>query len=1812
MLPIEFEYLLGDDSTSYDVLLSGLPQGDSNLKRGQVVPSHTRNTPQTFRLKNLIPETAYIIDIHGEYATAPTPRMYFSSTAETQLITVHLPYGPATITVKSAYQERSFFVSVTHYGTLFRTYAKEITEYSRQPLSILDASITEDFSYRLALPLLAGMSQLIPSDLEFLGVLAHKLLIKNLLHRPGTNGAAREVLAAFCASNPVLHKMRNISRLDGPMYRSEETFSGHEAHVWLPNREVERWKAFTLLLANLPQFYALTALTEGEVFFEHGGKLRRHSFDFDSPFANTIFESAGTFDCFLRLFRLSATVESEHFLEFCQASYPFDGGIVAPGLSSPDADPMQITNWTGFSLTGRMEQQYGESDKVHHWIYESPLPGEIDGKNRFYRLKGVPKSSRSVKVWIDGILQYFNLDFRISVGSGNRSGAVGFKAGSAGAEAFGGGGESASLMLVGPPTETTPQYLLIETGEPRDFIGPAFTTLEVKGDADLQFLLTVGQQTATNIGVILAEPPYGSSDGTTDLLQEIAVNYVAPALPAEDYPGLNQYGIINLPLGITSYYLEFPRPAAAADYQLFVQLAVDPMPEEGVSAAWQMNTIVRTHTTDGAMIEFSDEITQENTKLYWWIVESDELAMERGTIDLAQGINHHRLNFAYGPYTDKVALLYQLWHTSLEVPVANLLVSHRKINPGGTYIQFSDALPDQGYRLDWCLFAAEAGSFLEFTQAPPVGSLIEVQYDEVWPFWGQGALSPPPDGIRTEFALPFPVAHEKSVYLAINGLLATQGNNRQYTVSNNMVRFASPPKPEQKLWAVYPLKNPVTLELPSAWDQGFAFSRSAQRGRFATATLRKAADRLPVGTTLQIANSHFLGVAPASGQIIVTGRINTNSTLAFEELGVTLKAVPDPVDSFIFDASVVSPTTDRMTIPNHGLESGRKVFLDIGSGLSNLPVGFNSGVTYYVVDPTPDTFKLSPILNGPPVNILTTGVGSFQLTSPNENFFKVNISLADDGMALANCINNHSILSRSYHAEHIENGRILVQAKTLGGFALTKTTGMGTSATIVFVEHTRGFPAEGSFVHQGRVYLYTSKSESTLAGILPRITYSQGDAITLSSLNQTVTFTGSGIDSTHITGDTSPSSFRSLSAMSGLHVITINPLLVDGNIITFTGDHQNFYETMPVKVMPFQGEEIPSGLAENLTYYIRNLQDSLSTGGKEFQLYSASTGGSLVSIGSVSAYFNLVVFEVDASTSRIFSLRHGLYDLQRVKVNGTNLPEVFDVSKIYFVRNTTNTSFQLAEDVTGPVLTIPSHPETYLHVYSIGSFPTDVASDFDFARLGSVVAEDPALATDYNINVYETFLTISAKKIGPTYNALVSASNALEVESIQGGAEPAQDPSFAAQEALYTNEGTVLTLDGLSTRLYKLYSGNEFQFDYRPTLRQEPYYYGEAFPLDYHPLDSMIANEPCNYPKGVFTQGLFSQLTEHDFLHDYNEADRYFRLVVTTTTLPYQEEPQGVCDGVNRVFELTLAAVAGKNSVMLFIDGIFQPTTTFDYQVTSGGGSRLTLDAAPTSEQKLWAWYVPIDTLRFEPSEVDILSSTINLADHALYSGQLISLWASSGTLPDGLQAEQAYYVVNPTRNRFQISLTPNGSPIVLNSQGFGVFRINPSDNLLYERVEALDGVVDGVNQQFSLPHGPADDRLSLHLFLEGLFQLQGQDYLVDVGNDSITYLGDLAPAPGQSVWAHYNERTLDRWRQSDLGVTDGVTDIFTIPFILNSELPTSDDSILLFLNGLCQRRGVDFEVLHDDLGYPTGDVRFLGGAPEANRKVQAAYIKRG
>ena len=128
---------------------------------------------------------------------------------------------------------------------------------------------------------------------------------------------------------------------------------------------------------------------------------------------------------------------------------------------------------------------------------------------------------------------------------------------------------------------------------------------------------------------------------------------------------------------------------------------------------------------------------------------------------------------------------------------------------------------------------------------------------------------------------------------------------------------------------------------------------------------------------------------------------------------------------------------------------------------------------------------------------------------------------------------------------------------------------------------------------------------------------------------------------------------------------------------------------------------------------------------------------------------------------------------------------------------------------------------------------------------------------------------------------------------------------------------------------------------------------------------------------------------------------------------------------------------------------------------------------------------------------------------------------------------------------------------------------------------------------------------------MEGLFVLQTQDYLATNGNTQIQFLGTLTPIAGQSLWAHFNIGSIspvDNWRQVFVGLTDGLTDTFMIPHLLTSELPTSVDSVLVFLNGVNQ--GGHFSIEVDSFGNPTGNVIFTGGAPEANRRLEVAYIR--
>ena len=1604
MAKFTFELVLGDDQETYFNFIASLPAGENNLARGIVVPAHPQNRPQTFKIGNLTPSVPYVIDFEGDWQAPPTPRMHIVPVSTYHNITVALPYGPVTVTVRDPIlgDFQKFLLSVVNYATLFRAYARDITEYSKYPLVQLEDSIASPLSYRLATPMLAGLTSLIPADLEILSSLAHKLLIKSLLHTPGTLGATTEILAAFSASNPVFFQMLNTNQMDSPLFRSEEVFQGYEAHVWLPNREIERWRAFIQLLNNLPQLYTLKQITEGEVYVQQGGKIRRHLFDFNSPLANSITTGLTYLtECFLRLFSLTVAVESEHFLAFCQASYILDQ-LIANALSPTDADPLAITPWKDFSLSGRFSQQYDIMPYIHEWYYDSPLRGDVDGVNRFFGLFKFPISTSAVKVFVDGLLKRLYVDYRVSL-----SGSI----------------ISSAYRVIAMPTG--PLIVSTKLGYPRPFLGPVFSSLECRGGANLQMILTGIEQGLDGVAFIISHMPNLAPIDP----QAISVHFVTPKLPNSGNPGENQYGQIDMTPGISSYVLTYTQPTVSIDYQLLISFTVDPMPGTDPTLVDQIFHIVREHTQTGATVEFSAPLG-DNVKLNWWVIEDDSLTLERGTLLLADGISQVQIVFANGPYLDQVVVLLQLWETyPTFVDAAQYLASTITIGPGGTVVKFSAPMKGSNYRLDYAIFPSRDGDFVEFFE-PPIG-LIEAHYDVKWPHWINAALSPSPDGIRKTFSLPFPVTDTKSVYLAVDGRLMTQGAENQYAIAGDTVTFMFPPTFNQSLWAVYPVSRNLDI-LPSKWDQGFLNYLPTTVGEYATGWI-KTTGAITVGSLVNIGGLLLEAVATARGTIVNGSLISVGSSITWGTLGITLTGVPD------------APTT--------------------------------------------------------------------------ENEFKVGISKDDDTAALIAAINNHSVLSVHYIAASGGSGFTSVRARRLGD-------GLYNELLITF----------GS----------------------------------LTSLN--------------ITGDTATSSYNSRTIYLGEHVVSVTSDDVDTTANTFTRDGHPYYEGLGVNVETTG--TLPNPLTISTVYYVTNPTTNtfqlaltpygtpidITTQGIGYHTFSSLdvdvtasafsfpthtytftavttldspviTGISPVTsdlivgmnVIGTSIPSNAVIISVDASnqitlnvnaTATLISttivVTDEYHDREPVGfISKGTLPNGILEGVKYYITNITENRFQVSGTEIGLPVTLGDGGIGEFVVYSIPRFASGCCQDLDTQALADEIEKHPITGAKVTANLAETgLIKLTAKEVGTIGNIQITVTDpTMSAKSLTSG----QDPSgtmYGTSSLCYYYEAPVTTLDGLSTRLWKQYNSDKFVFDYPPILQQESYFISEVYPIDQHPLDSTVANLPCNYPKGIFTQGFGTHFNETEIVVDQPGA-----LVIATANLPVQERPQGLINGINTVFTLSLESCAGQHSLMLWLDGIFQPSDKYIY-TDMGTYGRITLLTPPVTGQELWAWYLPLGTACVD------------------------------------------------------------------------------------ERVNELTGTVDGSNQTFTIPDTPWADRPALVLFVEGLFVLQDQDYSVLAGNTQIQFLGSLAPASGQSLWGHYNLGTIipvDNWRQVPVAITDGIESTFMIPHMLTSELPTSVDSILVFLNGLNQ--GGNFSIEVDGFGNPTGNIIF-SGAPEANRRLEVAYIR--
>lgn len=1673
-MAFELEFNFGPATEVFNRLVASLPEGRDNLADGVVVPSHTPNRPVSIKLKGLIPHVPHIIHVAAEWYTPPLKNVGFVPNSSEASLNIPLALGRNLIyLVNNQGQEARFTISVTHYGLLFASTSQELYQYSIEPLERLNNNISSSIGYILASPLIADVNRFIPSDLEILGVLSNKLLVKNFLWAPGTDAGVKGLLSAFAASNPVIHAMKNKGKPENMLYRSEEDFSGYEAHTWLPNREVERWQAFIIFTSNLSQLYSPQQINEGEIYLKSGNRLRRHIFDFESDFANTVLDVGVGDECFQRLFRLDLAVDSEIEIVFCQASYTFDTSL--PPLQTPDVDPLGITNWTTWTLSGRFEQQYGEDYGVHNWVYE-PVIGTIDGLNRYFDVSQNPASTRALKLFIDGLLLRLNIDYRISIGADFRSGAF--------------------LLPVSPDS----MLIDIVVGDPRPFLAPVFSSVEIEGTENVQFLVTAGNQSLTNIEFIVSEEPAAPASA-----EEAKLHYVTPALAAGSYGGLNQYGTETIPIGTTTFPLTYPVAATSINYQLIVQYAEDPA---GIpSSVDQLHSIVRNHTLTGALIEFSEPTANANAKLHWWLIEQDGVALERGTISLTTGTDDIPIPFSSGPYLDQVIVILQLWHTTAIGTVDLPLVSYTNLNNFSFKAQFSSTIPDNDYRLDYLVFPSEAGNVIDIFAPPQVGQIVEAHYDTSWEYWAHTAPEEAVDGLRNTFTLPFDCPIPDAMYATLDGRLLTQGAANQYVVEGgNKIRLNFTPELGQFIWCVYPVTDLFDQPPQSSWNQSFLTRQSSYAGKIAKGFVRNAGE-IAAGDTVSLAGKTLTAKAVASGFVINPFKILIADMLNFVELGITLIGVPP----------VVNPTTGVQGVTNIACTG------DIGGSLNNTYFYYDTPSTLYYfwfnvggagVDPavvgrtgveitlnTNDTSNQVAVSIASEVSSLGTAdveVNLNNITITNndigytpapvdfgtgfvfsiltqgldpsyaDNEFPVNTTQDGDALSLINRINTHPVLQNYYVAEYLGVGVTKIKALALGGTTYNQTlTVVGSSMSATNI---------------------TGDGLSSL---------NEEQSITFSSIPTSGKFnlTFEGFSTADIAWNANDTDIQN--ALNALP--TLQDTVVIGDFtLGFTVNFEGSDGSKNQPLISVAGPEIEFDSSD-----VNTITNEITIAGhsfKEADSVGFFTSGSLpVGLTLGTTYY---IHVVDSNTIKVLGSPGGAAIVLGTQGTGTHT----------ITRNTLN---------VGGIQTNVSITET---IQGFGNlFAVGVSREEDSKSLSDALNNEMFLNKFFIASYTEGEVSLTALTPGSQFNMPISvAGGSMVPTGMSGGENPDEKLPDITYKQIYYRDAPVITLDGVSTRKYDIYNGNAVQFEVKPVDLQEAYTVSQVFPVDYHPLDSMEANQPCSYPKGLFTQGLAAQFTDIEL-----PVEQEGVLVITVDNLPIQEEPQGVIDGVNTVFTMTLESCAGQDSMMLFIDGIFQPPTTYTYSVFAGQGI-ITLSAPPVVPQKLWVWYLPSGAACIE------------------------------------------------------------------------------------EHVVQLTGVVDGINQNFGVPSSPFANKPALVLFTDGLFQLQDVDYTVDVGNTAITYLGALAPVPPQTLWGHFNEGNIgtEKWRQVAVGVGDDVTVNFTIPTLLTSELPTSQDSVLLALNGIMQREGVDFTVNLDLSGFPDGTVTF-SVPPETGRQIHVAYIRR-
>jgi hypothetical protein len=1263
------------------------PSSGDNLVAEIVVPSHTPDHPISFLVSNVTPGVVHILSITSSWGSAPVPTVSFIPTSNTAVVTLALAYGPNVASIQDGLGNQSFFsIAVTNYAVIFLAEATELTNYTWIPIQNMQNAIASPVGYVLANTFIGDVSVYIPTDLEVLNTLANKLLVKNFLWGPGTDNGVTELFAAFSASTPVLFTMVNRGVPDTFLYRNEESFAGTEMHVWLPNREVERWLTFIQYLNNLPQLYTIKQINEGEVYVQVGDTVHLHSFNFDSEFANTVLSGSAINQCFTNLFRLDLSYTNEYFINFCEASYTLDGQT--PPLYSPTTDLLGVRNFTDWSLTGRFEQQFDISDNVHGWAYDSNL-GVVDGVNTLFNLSQTPAALTSIKVFLDGLL-----------------------------------------------------------------------------------------------------------------LRNL-IDYVA------------------------------------------------------------------------------------------------------------------------------------------------------------------------------------AGSTLQLTYPPQVGQVVDAQYDTIWTGWAHTAPIQNVDGVTKEFTLPIRCPIPEAVYVTLDGRLLTQGADKQYILGDDGItlKFNFIPQDGQWIWCVYPTVDPITSLAPtSVWNQGVLTWGYTSSPSYATGKILNPSVILP-GDSVSIEQVIFTATQTAVGAVHNVTTITPGNTLSFVEAGVTLTGVYSPLyetTRLIGEIPYYSVSGNTFTLNGISVLDNTIVYL---YSTGTLPGGIFPYTRYYIINVTLSTFQLSTTFSGSAIPLADQGTGvHFLSTGALPTEFPVGVSMDADANALVTAINNN--LGSTYYAAYQGNGLTSIRAIHLTGTASNQTLLVGPSLSQPFYPidvdtiNNKIQILNNGLIDNTSVYLTTTGVLPS--GLIPNFNYYAVN-VTTNTFQLSLTFNGAAIPLTN--------------GGIGVHTIAAStPPITTTDIVGDSFATLNEIQTILFPQTPTSGKwnltfhggvtpDIPYNASSSALATILNTLPTLVTvavtsivGGFsiEFADINGSQTQSLLAIYDQPQTFLPASVVGNAITIPLHGFAHG--DTVGFFTTGA-LPAGLTVGATYYVVyidvNTielmtappnnivvplvdqgtgvhTVTRNTLANGSTQVVPTITEVVQGYG-----GRFPSDVSQLNDSKALAAAINSNLIVNKLYTANPSTgvVALTSISPGSGGESSLVFSGSSMSSVNGISGGSDADVLP-FLTPKPFYYADAPVVALDGISTTKYNGYSGNSVVFDAPAESVQAPYIVSQVFPLDLHPLDSMVANQPCSYPKGVFTQGLGSFLTYTEI--DYTETAT---LVITVQGQPYQEAPSGNIDGSNTVFNMLLKSCNGQNSMLLWIDGIFQPTTLYTYSELAGHGV-ITLSFAPQPNQIIWVWYI--------------------------------------------------------------------------------------------------------------------------------------------------------------------------------------------------------------------------------------------------------------